>query len=108
MVTIGDWTFLIVTGLNQCCFGIDVVMFAVWKAGAGGPTVAVETGGGTVASGQTANFYVPVYGIGAGTYTVLVFGVTANNYPVTSELQVQMTLALSNGRITPLVQARRA
>jgi len=91
IVTVGDWTFLNVTGSSEF-FNLDVVIFAVWKGANGGTIVAVETGAASVAQGQTANFYVPVFDVGAGSYLVTYFGVTVNNVPVTLALQVQVTL----------------
>ena len=54
VVTLGDWTFLNVTGYNAWYFGLDIVMFAVWKTTENGTIVAVETEGSSVAAGQTA------------------------------------------------------
>jgi len=93
VAVIGDWTFLNVTGHNAWSLSLDVVMFAVWKTIESGTAVAVETGGASVAAGETANFYVPAYNIIAGTYIVTVFGVgVENNAPVTLALQFQTTL----------------
>ena len=94
MVTIEDWTFLNVTGYNNFSSSLNVVMFAVWMTTDSGTIVAVETGGSSVAAEQAANFYVPVYDIGAGAYTVTVFGVVVqDNNPVTLPLQLQVTLS---------------
>jgi len=80
------------TVFNSCVGNADVVMFAVWKI-ADGQTVAVETGGAYMTARETLNFYVPIYNIVPGTYTVFLFGVSvSNNVPVSSEEQVQVTL----------------
>jgi len=92
VVTLGDWTFLNVTGYNAWYFSLDVVVFAVWKTAESGATIAVETGGASVAAGQTGSFYVPVFNIGEGIYVVTVFGVTPGNNPITLPLQLQITL----------------
>jgi len=92
LVTIGDWKFMNTTAFNCYAYALDVIMFAVWKTVPDGVIVAVETGGANIGAGQDASFYVPVYGIGPGTYVVTFFGITANNNPVSSTLQVTITL----------------
>ncbi len=92
LVTIGDWRFMNVTAFNCWAYNMDVVMFAVWKTVPEGVTVAVETGGANIGARQDANFYVPVYGIGPGTYVATFFGVTTSNNPVSSPLQATITL----------------
>ena len=88
----GDWLFLNQTVLNSCVGNADVVMFAVWKI-ASGETVAVDTAAVNMAVGQTVNFYVPVFNIGPGVYSVYLFGVTCpGNIPVSFALLVTITL----------------
>ena len=80
------------TAFNCWAYELDVVMFAVWKTVPDDVIVAVETGGANIEAGQDANFYVPVYDIGPGTYVVTFFGVTTNNIPVSNTFEVTITL----------------
>ena len=92
IVSLGDWTVLNQTVFNSCVGNTDVVMFAVWKI-TSGQTVAVETAGAYMTARETLNFYVPVYNIAPGTYTVFLFGVSeSNNVPVSLAERVEVTL----------------
>jgi len=91
VVDMGDWMFLNQTVLNSCVGNTNVIMFAVWKV-ASGQTVAVETAGVNLTAGETVNFYVPVFNISPGVYTVYLFGISEGNIPVSLVQQVQITI----------------
>lgn len=81
-----------VTVYDSCAGNADVIMFAVWKTISTGETVAVLTGGAHLTTNQTTNFYVPVFNISPSTYIVYLFGVSANNNPLSYSLQVLVTI----------------
>jgi hypothetical protein len=92
VVAEGDWLLLNQTILDTCVGNADVVMFAVWKIPSG-QTIAVETAGANMTAGEMLNFYVPIFNINPGTYSVFLFGVSVpNNVPVSFALKVQITL----------------
>jgi len=92
LIDVGDWMFLNQTVFNSCAGNTDVVMFAVWKI-ASGQTVAVGTEGINLTAGETLDYYVPVFNISPGTYSVYLFGVAVPyNVPASFVQQVQITI----------------
>jgi len=82
--TLGSFNGVSVTANNVWSSSQSLVVFAVWKNSAG-QTVAVTTGGLTLASGATGTTFAPLAGaLSSGTYTVNVFVITTSNNPVSS------------------------
>jgi hypothetical protein len=81
---------LILTNIGSS--SLDLVVFAVWKNSAS-QTVAVTTGGLTLASAMTSTVFAPLASPPpSGTYTVNVFAVTTNNQPDSSTFLFSVTI----------------
>jgi len=79
--TIGGFTGVSATVANGWTASESEIMFAVFKNSAG-QTVAVATGGLTLASGASSTAFAPLLApLPTGTYTVSVFIVTTGNLP---------------------------
>jgi len=79
--TIGGYTGISATVLNGWTTSETEIMFAVFKNSAG-QTVAVATGGLTLAAGASGTAFAPLLApLAPGTYTVSVFIVTTSNLP---------------------------
>jgi hypothetical protein len=90
--TIGGYTGVSVSATNIWSSSQNLVVFAVWKNSAG-QTVAVSTGGLTLAPGATATAFAPLGNpLPSGTYTVSVFAITTTNNPVSSSTSVSVTI----------------
>ncbi len=69
----------------------DLVVFAVWKNSAG-QTVAVTTGGLTLATGMSGTMLAPMVSpLPSGTYIVSVFAVTTSDNPVSIVMDLYVT-----------------
>lgn len=86
--TLGNFAGVTVSATNIWSTSQNLVVFAVWKNEAG-QTVAVTTGGLTLASGATGTAFAPLAGqLPSGTYTVNVFVITTGNNPVSSTTSI--------------------
>ena len=89
--TLGAFTGISVSATNLWSTSQNLVVFAVWKNSAG-QTVAVTTGGLTLASGATGTTFAPLAGgLPSGSYTVSVFVITTSNNPVSSPTSITAT-----------------
>ena len=90
--TLGSYTGVSVSATNLWSTSQNLVVFAVWKNSAS-QTVAVSTGGLTLASGATGTAFCPlVGGLPSGSYTVTVFVITTANNPVSSTTSIAATV----------------
>jgi len=90
--TLGSFTGMSVSATNLWSTSQNLVVFAVWKNGAG-QTVAVSTGGLTLAAGATGTAFAPLAGgLPSGSYSVSVFVITTSNNPVSSTTSTSVTL----------------
>jgi len=90
--TIGSFPGISVSATNIWSSSQNLVVFAVWKNGAG-QTVAVATGGLTLASGATGTAFAPLTNaLPSGSYTVNVFVITTSNNPVSSTTTISVTV----------------
>jgi len=90
--TLGSFTGMSVSATNLWSTSQNLVVFAVWKNGAG-QTVAVSTGGLTLAAGATGTAFAPLAGgLPSGSYSVSVFVITTGNNPVSSTTSTSVTL----------------
>jgi hypothetical protein len=90
--TIGSFPGVSVSATNIWSSSQNLVVFAVWKNGAG-QTVAVTTGGLTLASGATGTAFAPLTNaLPSGSYTVNVFVITTDNKPVSSTTTISVTV----------------
>jgi hypothetical protein len=90
--TIGSFPGISVSATNIWSSSQNLVVFAVWKNGAG-QTVAVATGGLTLASGATGTAFAPLTNaLPSGSYTVNVFVITTSNNPVSSTTTITVTV----------------
>jgi len=84
-------------GISASCTNIwstsqNLVVFAVWKNSAS-QTVAVTTGGLSLASGATGTAFAPLASaLPSGSYTVNVFVITTGNNPVSSTTTITVTV----------------
>jgi len=89
---LGSYTGISVSATNLWSTSQNLVVFAVWKNGAG-QTVAVSTGGLTLAAGATGTAFAPLAGgLPSGSYSVSVFVITTGNNPVSSTSSIAVTL----------------
>jgi len=89
--TLGSFTGVSVSATNVWSTGQNLVVFAVYKNSVG-QTVAVATGGLTLASGAEGSAFAPLAGaLPSGSYTVNVFVVTTGNNPVSSSSTLSVT-----------------
>ena len=90
--TLGAYKGISVSATNAWSSSQNLVIFAVWKNSAG-QTVAVSTGGLTLASGATSTAFAPLVSpLPSGTYTVNVFVITTSNNPVSSTTTTSVSL----------------
>jgi hypothetical protein len=90
--TIGSFPGISVSATNIWSSSQNLVVFAVWKNGAG-QTVAVATGGLTLASGATGTAFAPLTSaLPSGSYTVNVFVITTSNAPVSTLTTITVTV----------------
>ncbi|HEV2138951.1 MAG TPA: hypothetical protein VGR53_08915 [Nitrososphaerales archaeon] len=90
--TIGSFPGISVSATNIWSSSQNLVVFAVWKNGAG-QTVAVATGGLTLASGATGTAFAPLTSaLPSGSYTVNVFVITTSNAPVSTLTSITVTV----------------
>jgi hypothetical protein len=90
--TLGSFNGISVTATNVWSTSQNLVVFAVWKNG-GGQTVAVTTGGLTLASGATGSTFAPLAGgLPGGSYSVTVFVITTSNNPVSSTTSISVSV----------------
>jgi hypothetical protein len=90
--TIGGYTGISANYTNAWSASQNVIVFAVWK-NALGQTVAVSTGGLTLASGATGTAFAPLQSaLPSGPYTVNIFVVTTGNLPVSITTTVSVTV----------------
>ncbi len=88
--TLGSYNGISVSATNAWSTSQNLVVFAVWKNSAG-QTVAVTTGGLTLASGATGTAFAPLAGaLPSGTYSVSVFVITTGNNPVSSTTSISV------------------
>jgi len=89
--SLGSFNGISVTATNTWSASYNLVVFAVWKNSAG-QTVAVTTGGLTLASGASGSAFAPLAGgLASGSYTVSVFVITTGNLPVSSTTSITAT-----------------
>jgi len=82
--TLGSFSGITVSATNLWGSTQNLVVFAVWKNSAG-QTVAVTTGGLTLAAGATGSAFAPLASpLPSGAYSVSVFVITTGNNPVSS------------------------
>jgi len=80
--TLAQFNGISVSATNTWSASYNLVVFAVWKNSIG-QTVAVTTGGLTLAAGASGSAFAPLAGsLPSGSYTVNVFVVTTSNTPV--------------------------
>jgi hypothetical protein len=90
--TLGSFNGVSVSATNIWSSSQNLVVFAVWKNSAG-QTVAVTTGGLTLASGQTGSTFCPLPGgLPSGSYSVSVFVITTSNNPVSSPTSITVSV----------------
>ncbi len=90
--TLGSFSGISVSATNVWSSSQSLVVFAVWKNSAG-QTVAVTTGGLTLASGATGTAFAPLAGaLPSGTYSVSVFVVTTSNNPVSASTTISVAV----------------
>ena len=89
--TLGSFSGISVSATNVWSTSQSLVVFAVYK-NAAGQTVAVATGGVTLASGATGTAFAPLAGaLPSGTYTVSVFVITTTNSPVSNATTISVS-----------------
>jgi len=89
--SLGSFNGISVTATNTWSASYNLVVFAVWKNSIG-QTVAVTTGGLTLASGASGSAFAPLAGaLPSGSYTVSVFVITTGNLPVSSTTSITAT-----------------
>jgi len=76
---------------NQWSSSQNVIVFAVWKNGAG-QTVYVSASSATMSSGGSQSFFLPEVGLASGTYTVNVSVWTTSNQPVSVQTSTSVTV----------------
>ena len=90
--TLGSFSGISVTATNLWSTSQNLVVFAVWKNGAG-QTLAVTTGGLTLASGATGSAFAPLASaLPSGSYSVSVFVITTGNNPVSLATSISATV----------------
>jgi hypothetical protein len=90
--TLGSYNVVQANLTNIGSSSLDLVVFAVWKNPAR-QTVAVTTGGLTLASAMTGTMFAPLASPPlSGTYTVNVFAVTTSNQPDSSTFLFSVTI----------------
>jgi hypothetical protein len=90
--TLGSYNIVEANLTNIWPSSLDLVVFAVWKNSAS-QTVAVTTGGLTLASAETGTAFAPLASSPqSGTYTVNVFAVTTGNQPVSPTFLFSVTI----------------
>lgn len=90
--TIGGFTGVSATYVNNWNTAQNLVVFAVWKNSAG-QTVAVTTSGLTLAAGASGTAFAPlVSALPSGSYTVNVFVWTTSNQPVSSTTTISVSV----------------
>jgi hypothetical protein len=83
--TLQGFKGITVSATNVWSSSQTVVVFAVWKNSAG-QTVAVSTGGLTLAAGASGTVFAPITSaLPTGSYSVTVFVITTANQPVSSQ-----------------------
>jgi hypothetical protein len=86
--TLGSFNGVAVGATNVWSTSQSLVVFAVWKNSAG-QTVAVTTGGLSLAAGATGTTFAPLpSALPSGSYTVNVFVITTGNSPVSSTTSI--------------------
>jgi hypothetical protein len=86
--TLGSFTGISVSATNVWSSSQSLVVFAVWKNSAG-QTVAVTTGGLTLAAGASGTTFAPLASaLPSGSYSVSVFVITTANLPVSSPTSI--------------------
>jgi len=86
--TLGSFTGISVSATNTWTTSQSLVVFAVWKNSAG-QTVAVTTGGLTLAAGASGTTFAPLASaLPSGSYSVSVFVITTANQPVSSPTSI--------------------
>jgi hypothetical protein len=86
--TLGSFTGISVSATNSWSSSQSLVVFAVWKNSAG-QTVAVTTGGLTLAAGASGTTFAPLASaLPSGSYSVSVFVITTANQPVSSPTSI--------------------
>jgi len=89
--TLGSYSGISVSATNLWSTSQSLVIFAVYKNSAG-QTVAVATGGLTLASGATGTAFAPLAGaLPSGTYSVSVFVITTTNSPVSNPTTISVS-----------------
>jgi len=89
--TLGSFSGISVSATNLWSTSQNLVVFAVYKNGVG-QTVAVSTGGLSLASGASGTAFAPLAGaLPSGTYSVSVFVITTSNNPVSSTTSTSVT-----------------
>jgi len=89
--SLGSFNGISVGATNTWSASYNLVVFAVWKNSIG-QTVAVTTGGLTLASGASGSAFAPLAGaLPSGSYTVSVFVITTGNLPVSSTTSITAT-----------------
>ncbi len=90
--TLGAFPGISASATNIWSTSQNLIVFAVWKNG-GGQTVAVTTGGLSLASGATGTAFAPLpNALPSGTYTVNVFVITTSNNPVSTQTTITVTV----------------
>jgi len=90
--TLGSYNVVKANLTNEWSSSLDLLVFAVWK-NSGGQTVAVPTGGLTVAPGENGTAFAPLAGsLPTGLYSVSVFVITANDNPVSIALSFYVNI----------------
>jgi hypothetical protein len=90
--TLGEFSVVKASLTSEWYSSLDLIVFAIWK-NSGSQTVAVGTGGITLASGETGMTFAPLADLPArGSYTVELFAVTTNNNPVSNVLSFFVTI----------------
>jgi hypothetical protein len=88
---LGDFNGVNASLTSYWASSLDLVVFAVWKNSVD-QTVAVSTGGLTMATSATGTAFAPLTDpLASGSYTVIVFAVGTNNDPDS----LPMTIAIS-------------
>jgi len=86
--TLGSFNGISVSATNTWSTSQNLVVFAVWKNSAG-QTVAVTTGGLSLAAGASGTTFAPLAGaLPSGSYSVSVFVITTSNQPVSTPTSI--------------------
>jgi hypothetical protein len=90
--TIGGFTGISATYVNNWNTAQNVIVFATWKNSAG-QTVAVATSGLTLSAGASGTAFAPLSApLPSGSYTVNVFVITTSNNPVSITTTITVTV----------------